>query len=206
LFRLLKSLLLCLGSKLGLTLLPALKVLKSLLARLSTKLGLCLLPALRVLESLLARLGSKLGLGLLTSLLVCKGCLRLLRGILKTGLSHTGCCSTLLLQNVSSKLRSLNTLTGTTKSTCLHRCGVLSISGNITLSADIGQSLLNSLVFKGVLKLRDGVWVKTLRRVVLRATELLSLVTGGPRKLLRRVVWTTRKLTACTLDGCSGLT
>jgi hypothetical protein len=53
---------------------------------------------------------------------------------------------------------------------------------------------LNSLVFKRVLELRNGVWVKTLRRVVLRSTKLLS-----------RVVWTTRELTACTLDSRLGL-
>jgi hypothetical protein len=118
--------------------LPVSRRFKSLLSRLSVKLGLALLPALEILKALLARLGSKLGLTLLPALLISKGRLRLLRGILKPCLSHTGCCSTLLLQNIPSKFRPLNTLTGTTKSACLHRCGVLLVGGDIPLSADIG--------------------------------------------------------------------
>jgi hypothetical protein len=127
-----------LSAELGLGLRPTLGVLKRLLPRLGSELGLGLSASLSVLESLLACLSAKLGLPLLPSLLFLKSLLRLLRGILKACLTHPRCCPTLLLQNIAGKLRSLDSLTGTAKSACLHRSGVLLIGRNITLPADIG--------------------------------------------------------------------
>jgi hypothetical protein len=190
----LKRLQTSLGAKLSLRLRSTLGVLKRLLSRLGSELRFGLLSPLGVFKGLLACLSAKLGLPLLPSLLFLKSLLRLLRSILKACLTHPRCCPTLFLQNIAGKLRSLDSLTGTAKSACLHRSGVLFIGGNITLPADIGQSLLYSLVFKRVLELRNGVGVKALRGVALRVAKLLRLITRRSTKLLRRVVLRVAKL------------